>query len=173
MPVDFNDKWLENDDNGTPNATKYAHISPQDVHTTKDGLLVGYDPLNKTYRPLTADKKGYNGSPNDLPKRTRVPDNEFILAYNEEKKNGGSMETLMRKLGYYGQSVQSIRAKVNNVNKMIEQAVKDKLGPKEASKVVADFQLSGLTSAFTLRGKATTQADYNSIWEALQASKKM
>ena len=165
MPV-FNDFWSVGD-----NREKYQHIVPEMVHKDKEGRSIGWDAGNKCFRFLNAQGNDFQGSPHDLPKRKNVSDIDFIKAYFRERDNGGSLESLIRSLGYYKNNVQGLRARISDLNKHLKLAIIKNMGPDKGNALIASQKdnptkmLYGLTSAHTLRGAPREGGpDLDALW---------
>jgi len=165
----WNDLWEQNG-----NRSVYEHIVPECIHKDSQGRSIGWDALNKCFRVLTDDQTDFTGTPNDIPRRKKVSDADFIKAYFKERAEGGSLETLIMNLGYYKNNIQGLRARITDVNKSIGIVLKKKLGGAKAEQIIAAERkdpkrmLYGLKSAHTLRGAPRgEQTDYDAIWAVI------
>ena len=156
------------------NRSVYEHIVPECIHKNSEGKSIAWDSLNKCFRFTTDDQTDFVGTPNDIPRRKKVSDADFIKAYFKERDNGGSLETLIMNLGYYKNSIQGLRARITDVNKSIGIVLKKKLGTAKAEEIIASERqnpkrmLYGLKSAHTLRGAPRGEGtDYDAIWDVI------
>jgi len=173
MALPFNDFW---DRDG--NAEKYQHVVPQMIHKLQDGRSVAWDTGNKGFRFLNSAGTDFQGSPNELPKRKVVEDTDFIQAYYAERSNNGSLESLIKALGYYKNNLQGLRARISDVNKSIKLAILKNLGTQKGNEAIEAQRdnptmcLYGLKSAHTLRGAPRGEgADLEGIWNLISAQK--
>ena len=169
MPLPFEDFWEEEG-----NRAKYQHIKPEMIHQLDSGKFVAWDAGNKCFRLVNEQHTDFRGAPSLIPKRKRVSESEFISAYYEERSSNGSMEGLIKRLSYYKNSIQGLRARISEINGHIKTAIEKKMG-KDAAGFIAGQKdnptamLYGLTSAYTLRGAPRTkEIDYDAIYSILE-----
>ena len=170
MPLGFDDFWEKDG-----NRSIYEHIVPEMIHKMGDGRYAAFDAGNKCFRLLNDDQTDFVGTPNDIPRRKKVPDAEFIKAYHKERAEGGSLESLIMNLGYYKNNIQGLRARITEVNKTIGLVLRKNLGAKKADEIIKkerkepNRMLYGLKSAHTLRGAPRSSGpDYDAIWDVLK-----
>ena len=118
----FKDFWTQDN-----NRLTYAHIKPEMIHEC-NGRKVGWDIGNGCFRYLNASEDWFIGTPDEIPKRKEVSDEEFIKAFHKNRKSGNGLEGLIKDLGYFKNSVQSIRVVVSTINKKIVETIRDKIG---------------------------------------------
>ena len=156
------------------NATKYDHIVPEMLHQDSNGRYIAWDAGNKAFRYANKEGTEWIGDPKDIPKRSKVDDAEFIKAYIDERSTNGSLEGLIKRLGYYKNNLQGLRARISDVNGFIKLALKKHMGADKAEAFIAKQKedptkmLYGLQSAHTLRGGSRGNGpDLDSIWAAI------
>jgi hypothetical protein len=209
-PSDTKDMWWQVRQN--ERVTNYQHyngdnryVSPYFVHDfavpstlAKDhpaqqyaGQRIGWDVLNKCFRPVTDGNwdagesgKEYSGwfredldTYKELRLNKKVNPTQFIMAYREEYVNPRfeepCLEGLIARLMYFKNSMTGIRTYITKVNSIIRKdIVPRKLGPEstpeQREKAVLALYLDGLASGCSLSRPRTktdeSLGDYESLF---------